>query len=74
VSADQRFNRNFRALTSAYVLDRLQRLDEQIADPVNSRRLDYLYEQRDWWARQLVLCQKRESHTPFFARGMEGVK
>jgi hypothetical protein len=61
VSTDPRFNRNFRALTSEYVLDRLQRFDEMLNDPANSRRLGYLFEQREWWEKQLPLCRKREA-------------
>jgi hypothetical protein len=60
VSTDQRFNRNFNKLTTEYVRARLQFLDEQIQDPANSRRLDYLYEQRAWWEAQLPFCYRRE--------------
>ena len=60
MSTDQRFNRNFNALTTEYVRDRLESIDEMLADPNNSSRLQYLSEQREWWEGQLPLCYKRE--------------
>ena len=60
MSTDQRFNRNFKALTSEYVRDRLERLDEMLADPENSQRIKYLSEQREWWEGQLPYCYRRE--------------
>ena len=56
-----KFDRGFRFLTSEYVLARLQSLDELLNDPANSGRLGYLFEQREWWERNLQLCRKRES-------------
>ena len=58
----ERFNRNFRGLTSDYVRNRLQRLDEMMADPENDLRIKYLSEQREWWEKQLVICQRREGY------------
>lgn len=60
MSTDPRFNRNFKALTSEYVRERLQRLDEMLADPQNANRIAYLEEQREWWSAQLPFCYRRE--------------
>ena len=60
VSTDQRFNRNFTALTTEYVRERLERLDEMMADPENDLRIKYLSEQREWWEDQLPFCYRRE--------------
>ena len=60
MSTDVRFDRGWRSLTSQYIRARMDRLDEQIADPVNSRRLDYLYEQKQWWEAQLPFAYRRE--------------
>ncbi|MGA9803398.1 MAG: hypothetical protein WBQ46_09115 [Terriglobales bacterium] len=60
MSSDKRYDRGFRSLTSEYVRDRLERLDEMLADPANERRFDYLQEQREWWEGQLPFCYKRE--------------
>jgi hypothetical protein len=60
VSTDQRFNRNFKELTTEYVRERLQRLDEMMADPENDLRIKYLSEQREWWEAQLPFCYRRE--------------
>jgi hypothetical protein len=60
VSTDK-FDRGWRFLTSDYILSRLQRLDEMLNDPANSRRLGYLFEQREFWEKQLPLCRKREA-------------
>lgn len=60
MSTDKRFDRGWRSLTSEYVRARLEALDEQMADPANARRLDYLSEQRAWWEGQLPYCYKRE--------------
>lgn len=60
LSADPRFNRNFAALTTEYVRDRLERLDEMLADPENAPRIKYLSEQREWWESQLPYCYRRE--------------
>ncbi len=38
VSSDKRYDRGFRSLTSEYVRERLERLDEMLADPTNERR------------------------------------
>lgn len=60
MSTDPRFNRNFDKLTTEYVRARLEFLDEQIQDPANNRRLDYLFEQREWWEKELPYCYRRE--------------
>jgi hypothetical protein len=60
LSTDSKFNRNFKALTSEYVRERLERLTEMLADPKNSGRTQYLTEQRDWWEAQLPFCYRRE--------------
>jgi hypothetical protein len=60
VSTDPRFNRNFDKLTTEYVRDRLERLDEMLADPENGQRIKYLSEQREWWENQLPFCYRRE--------------
>jgi hypothetical protein len=62
VSTDQKFRRNFDKLTTEYVRDRLERLDQQIQDLANIARLEYLSEQRAWWEKQLVICQRREGY------------
>ena len=60
MSTDERFNRNFRALTSEYCRERIERLDEMLADPRNVHRTAYLQEQVDWWRGQLPFCYRRE--------------
>lgn len=60
MSTETKFDRGWRSLTTEYVRERLQRLDEQIGDPANERRLDYLFGQRTWWEGQLPFCYKRE--------------
>lgn len=56
-----KFDRDWRFLTSDYILSRLQHLDEMLNDPANSQRLGYLFEQREFWEKQLPLCRKREA-------------
>lgn len=63
MNTDPKFDRHFRALTSEYVLARLQRIDEMIADETNGGRIQYLSEQRGWWERNLQLCRKREARS-----------
>ena len=60
VSTDQRFNRGFDKLTTAYCYARIEALDEMLMDPRNERRLDYLLEQKSWWESQLPYCYRRE--------------
>lgn len=60
MSADRKFDRGWRLLTTKYVRSRLEFLDTQIQDPSNNRRLDYLSEQREWWSAQLPFCYRRE--------------
>jgi hypothetical protein len=60
MSTDPRFNRGFDKLTSDYCRERIDRLDEMIADPENSRRVAYLEEQVNWWRGQQVFCWRRE--------------
>lgn len=60
VSTELKFNRNFDKLTTEYVRDRLERLDEMMADPENGQRIRYLSEQREWWEGQLPYCYRRE--------------
>jgi hypothetical protein len=60
VSTEQKFNRGFDKLTTEYVRDRLERLDEMMADPENGQRIRYLSEQREWWEGQLPYCYRRE--------------
>jgi hypothetical protein len=67
VSTDQKFNRRFDKLTTDYVRTRLEFIDEQIQDPANGARLEYLLEQRSWWEKQLALCQRREGYPASYA-------
>jgi hypothetical protein len=60
VSTDTKFDRGWRSLTSDYVRDRLQRLDEMLDDPKNGGRIQYLSEQHDWWSAQLPFAYRRE--------------
>jgi hypothetical protein len=60
MSTEQKFDRGWRSLTSEYVRDRLQRLDEMMADAESEGRIKYLSEQREWWESQLPYCYKRE--------------
>ena len=60
VSTEQKFNRGFDKLTTEYVRERLERLDEMLEDPANGGRIQYLSEQREWWANQLPYCYRRE--------------
>jgi hypothetical protein len=64
VSTDTKFDRGWRSLTSEYIRSRLERLDEQIADPENGKRIAYLTEQRDWWSAQLPFAYRREGLLP----------
>jgi hypothetical protein len=60
VSAEKKFDRGWRSLTTEYIRSRLESLDEQMADPKNSNRTAYLEEQRDWWSAQLPFAYRRE--------------
>jgi hypothetical protein len=60
VSTETRFNRGFDKLTTEYVRERLQRLDEMLDDPKNGGRIQYLSEQREWWEGQLPFCYRKE--------------
>jgi hypothetical protein len=58
--SDHKFNRHFDKLTSEYCRERIDRLDEMLADPKNSHRVGYLQEQIDFWRGQLPFCYRRE--------------
>jgi hypothetical protein len=60
MSTDVKFDRGWRSLTSEYIRERVDRLDEMLADPKNSNRTAYLEEQRDWWSAQLPFAYRRE--------------
>lgn len=65
MSTDPKFNRNYRALTSEYVLTRLEGIDEMLAETTNGGRIAYLIEQRTWWERNLEFCRKREARSGY---------
>jgi hypothetical protein len=60
MSTDKRYDRGFSHLTSDYCRMRIDMLDDQLKDPRNKRRTDFLEEQVNWWRGQLEFTLRRE--------------
>ena len=60
MSIDKRYDRGFDKLTADFVRARLESIDQQLNDPVNARRVEYWFQQREFWEKQLARCQQRE--------------
>ena len=60
MAKDEKFDRHFECLTVEIVRERLERLDEQIAETQDGLRLAHLREQRAWWSKQVEYAYRRE--------------